>query len=94
MLAKATAEAEAEAVGRPALPGGDSMPSSASAGDIVPPGAVAAGAALECKFKLGDEVITKSGKQKGFIRWEAGRGHESLVEPMQGTLAHRPLRGA
>ena len=40
------------------------MPSSASAGDIVPPDAVAAGAALECKLKLGDEAITKSGKQK------------------------------
>ena len=64
MLANAAAEAEAEAKARLAVPGGDSMPSSASPGDVVPPDAMAAGAALECKFKLGDEVIAKPGKQK------------------------------
>ena len=93
MLAKATAEAEAEATARPALPGGDSMPSSASAGDIVPPDAVAAGAALECKLKLGDEVITKSGKQKASYDGKRGVVTKVLSSRRRVNLLTGPCAG-
>ena len=93
MLPKPTAEADAEATVRPAVPRGDSIASCASAGDIVAPDAVAAGAAFECKLKLGEEVITKSGKQKAKYDGKRGVVTKVLASRCRVNLLTGPCAG-